>query len=348
MFNARRMQVLLIAVAVVLGRGPTLAEDTFRYPEASHGKGELQYHGEVPVLIVRGSRAEMGRQIGTLALKPAAKVLELIEGFADRQIPKNVRPFVDVAAKSMYDRFPDEYRQELESMAKAAKVDIRTVIIANTIIDLKEMIGCSSLIVGGERSATGEPLYGRNLDLPYVKGLAEFSLLIVYVPDDANAFAMPNLPGFLMLPSGINEKGLALGTQSVGKPADGSPRFEPTGLASAVAARRVLESCDDVPSARKWLEENRLSRGVSIAACDPKNHGVIEVTTRRALFRGGGDGFCCATNHFRCPELAANTDCWRYARLENTFEKKRVSVKDVAASMKDNESGQEYRAYDDL
>ncbi len=137
-----------------------------------------------------------------------------------------------------------------------------------------------------------------------------------YVPNNGHAFAMPNLLGFLMLASGMNDCGLALGSQSVGPPRDGSPRFSPTGIASAVAGRRLMEECTDVDAVNHWLEANRLVRCVSIASCDPGRQAVFEVTTRRVLTRRNDDGVCCATNHFRVAELAPNTDCSRYSRLE--------------------------------
>ena len=46
------------------------ADDAFRYPEASHGKGELKYINEIPVLLLEGSLEETGDQWGALALKP--------------------------------------------------------------------------------------------------------------------------------------------------------------------------------------------------------------------------------------------------------------------------------------
>lgn len=325
---------VLIAILSQLLSSPAVAGDLFRYPEGQHGRGELRYFGDVPVLVVRGSHAEMGEQIGVLALKPAAKVVDLINCFADRQIPGNVRPIADFAMQAMYTNFPEEYRDELEAMAKGAGVDKKSLVLANTIIDLEELVGCSSLLVSAARSTTNGPLYGRNMDMPYVEGLPEFSLLIVYQPDDGHAFAMPNLPGFLMLASGMNDKGLALGAQSVGSPRDGSPRFSATGIASAVAGRRLMEECGDVAAAGKWLEENRLSRGISIAASDPQEQAVFEVTTRRAFTRQGDDGLCCATNHFRSPELAPVTECWRYSHLEATGKLDKLGVKEVADSMK--------------
>lgn len=334
-FRPRMRRFLLLTALVVMSLSTRAIEGAnFRYPEGRHGRGELRYHEGVPVLIVRGSHAEMGEQIGVLALKPAAKAIELVNGFANRQVPAHMRPIADFAMQALYANFPAEYREELEAMAKAAGVEKKSLVMANTIIDLQELVGCSSLLVSATRSTTKGPLYGRNMDLPYVEGLAEFSLLIIYKPDAGHAFAMPNLPGFLMLASGMNDSGLALGSQSVGIPRDGSPRFSPTGIASAVAGRRLMEKCEDVATAGQWLAKNRLARSVSIAACDPKQQAVFEVTTQRLFSRKGDDGLCCATNHFRSPELAKETDCWRYSRLDAARKLDRLSVKEVADFMK--------------
>ena len=327
---------LVLLGFIGLGTCPLPADTAgdFRFPEGKHGRGELRYFGSVPVLIVRGSHAEMGEQIGVLALKPASKVVKLVDGFADRQISKSMRPMADLAMQALYANFPAEYREELEAMAQAAGVDVKSLVMANTIIDLQELVGCSSLLVAANRSATNGSLYGRNMDLPYVEGLAEHSLLIVYKPNAGHAFAMPNLPGFLMLASGINDAGLALGSQSVGVAQDGSPRFSPTGIASAVAGRRLMEQCVDITTASKWLKENRLTRSVSIAACDPTQQSVFEVTTQRLFIRKSGDGVSCATNHFRTPELARRTECARYSHLDAVRKIDRVGVGEVSESLK--------------
>jgi len=133
-------------------------------------------------LIVRGSHAEMGEQIGVLALKPAAKAIELVNGFANRQVPAHMRPIADFAMQALYANFPAEYREELEAMAKAAGVEKKSLVMANTIIDLQELVGCSSLLVSATRSTTKGPLYGRNMDLPYVEGLAEKNERIRQIP----------------------------------------------------------------------------------------------------------------------------------------------------------------------
>src|SRR5439155_1545844 len=102
-------------VKVATAAGP----DGLKGHRSVGGKGELRYVKEVPVLIVRGSHAEMGEQIGNLALKPAAKIVDLVNEYANQHVPKGVRPIADIAVKAMYDKFPKEYRNELEAMAAA-------------------------------------------------------------------------------------------------------------------------------------------------------------------------------------------------------------------------------------
>lgn len=338
MFKQVRFSYPIVAVFLLTWISSVEA-GSFRFPEAQYGKGELRYIQGIPVLSVRGTHAEMGEQIGKLALKPAAQIIEMINGYATRGVPENVRPAANLIIQAMVARFPKRYREELQAMAAAAGVDESALMMANTIIDLEEMVGCSSLLVSGARSTTGGPLYGRNVDMPYVKGIADFSLLIVYHPEGGNSFAMPNLPGFLMLMSGMNCQGLAMGSQSVGVPRDGSGRFSPLGISSAVAGRTLMEGCSNVNEARAWLEENHLMRCVSIAACDPHQQLVMEVTTKRILPREPKDGLVYATNHFRRPELGGDYPCWRYKRLEGSQKWDHLGVREVAAYMKSVNQG---------
>ncbi len=336
----KHVRIACPLIALCLLACSTLAHaQAFRFPEANHGNGELRYVQGIPVLTVRGTHAEMGEQIGKLALKPAAQIIDMINSYATRGVPQNVRPAANLVVSTMVARFPKRYRDELNAMAEAAQVDKSALFMANTIIDLEEMVGCSSLLVDKDRSTTGGTLYGRNVDMPYIKGIADFSLLIVYHPDKGHAFAMPNLPGFLMLMSGMNCKGLAMGSQSVGIPRDGSGRFSPLGISSSVAGRTLMEGCADVDEAQSWLQKDHLMRCVALAACDPQQQTVLEITTKRVLPRNPKDGLVYATNHFRHPELGGNYQCWRYARLEQSRRWDRLGVGEVAAYMKSVNQG---------
>ena len=80
--------VVLIATMVLCGTAARAA-NRFRYPEAKHGKGELRYVNGLPVLLVQGSPAEIGDQVGTLALKPGQRCTQT-------EVRPNAQPFNDV------------------------------------------------------------------------------------------------------------------------------------------------------------------------------------------------------------------------------------------------------------
>lgn len=324
----------LLIFFIAAQASPASAADAFRYPVARHGKGDLRYIDKVPVLILRGTPAEMGDQLGTLAMKPAAKVMELFEGFAAQQIPANTRPLTDIAARAHYNKFPAKYREELEAAAKVSGVQLQSLILANTIGDLQQIVGCSSLVVSRHRSTTKGPLLGHNIDIPFIDGLAQYSLLIIWQPEGTHAFAMPTLPGFMALGGGMNSKGLAWGTHGVPGAKDGSPRFDPNKTSSVVAARRTMEECDSFAAARIWLNRNRMATHVSVAVSDPKHQGVLEITSQSLYLRDAVDGICCATNHFRAPELATDLDCWRYPLLFPGEKVERLAVQDVGSHLK--------------
>src|SRR5438309_2313655 len=46
----------------------------FRYPEGRHGRAELRYQGEVPVLRVAGTPEEIGEQVGVLGVRAAPRM----------------------------------------------------------------------------------------------------------------------------------------------------------------------------------------------------------------------------------------------------------------------------------
>src|SRR3712207_6948997 len=50
---------------------------SFRFPEARHGKGQLKYVNELPVLSLEGTPEELGEQAGVLAVRPGAQLLNL-------------------------------------------------------------------------------------------------------------------------------------------------------------------------------------------------------------------------------------------------------------------------------
>src|SRR5437588_11726834 len=100
--------VLLAAVVP----SATAADKPFRYPEGTHGKGSLKYVNGIPVLTVEGTPEEIGEQMGTLAGKPAAKLLtypkEVLKIFG----VSLTWPLLVKEANAMVPNFPKDYLKE--------------------------------------------------------------------------------------------------------------------------------------------------------------------------------------------------------------------------------------------
>jgi hypothetical protein len=320
---------ILTAIAFLAAVSPAIAAEKFRFPEGKHGNGELRYIDGLPVLTVAGTPEEIGEQVGTLALKPSWEVVKTFRKYLEATDSEKVYPLLVVAAKAMYAQFPEEYRRECDAMCKAAGVDRDLIILANTFLDIKQLGGCSGLLVSAERSTTGKPLYGRNLDFNPVGRITESELVIIYRPAGKLAFALVTFPGLLATGSGMNESGLALGSHLVAETGDGSAPFNPKGTASVIATRRVFEECRSVADVEKWLRAHPLASMANVAACDSRAQAVFEISTKTVAVRRPVDGLVAVTNHFRDKGLAVDLECRRFTALEKSRDLKQLAVADV-------------------
>jgi hypothetical protein len=328
-----RLRVVAVALLLLIAPLAARAAEPFRYPEARHGKGELRYVHGIPVLTVEGTPEEVGEQIGVLALKPGAPLLGVVKDFMKQIGLGAAWPVLALAAHNMETQFPPDYRKELNAAARASGVDRDTLILANVFYDLTRLVGCSTLIVGAERSATKAPLFGRNLDFAPIDNVQHYGLVVVYRPRGKHAFASITYPGIFGCMSGMNDAGLCVAALQVDSTADGSPKLDPKGMPLLFEFRRVMEECRTVVEAERLLRSLRRTTTINLAVCDPKGGAVFEITPKSLVVRRPEDGFCPCTNHFRSKELATSTKCWRYDALEKSRALPTLDLAAVARAM---------------
>jgi isopenicillin-N N-acyltransferase like protein len=306
---------------------------TFRYPEAKHGNGSLKYINGIPVLTVQGTPEEIGEQKGALAVKPGARLLKYPRELLKAHGVDVAWPVIVKTGLGMYDHFPTDYQKELEAAAKASDVDKETFIVGNTLFDIKKFIACSTLVVEADRSATKQPLFGRNLDFPPLGYLQEYTLVEVCRPDGKHAFASVGFPGMLGCLSGMNDAGLTVAVLEVYASADDSARLNTKGVPYALCFRKLLEDCTTVDEAEKALKEMKRTTLVNLAICDKTSAAVLEITPDHVNRRDADKGICACTNHFRTKGLAVSLECGRYATLEKSQEIKRLDLDDLAKKL---------------
>jgi hypothetical protein len=262
---------------------------------------------------VAGTPEEIGEQLAVLSVQPAPRLLDfpadLVRHFVRSRLLARilVRRAVRLGGRLLA-QFPEAPGRELDAMI-ATGLDRDRMVLGNTLYDLKnirpsQVLGCSSLIVPAARSATGGPLFGRNVDFYGLGYLHEYSLVTAR-PRTSRTLAYVTLgfPGLLGCTSGMNEAGLALASHEVyGVP--GPRRYNPRGVPFTLAYRRVLEECTHTGDVAPLLRGIERTTSTLLVVCDRDGGRVLEVTPDHVIeYPPEGDVITC-TNHYRSPELA--------------------------------------------
>jgi isopenicillin-N N-acyltransferase-like protein len=320
---------LIVLPLVTLFAAAAAASTPFQYPEARRGTGELRTIHGIPVLTVTGSPEEIGTATGLLTKSAAEGLFGYFDDLLKRSRLDAAWPWLVKSSEGMLTRFPAAYRAELEAGVKAAGLPRDKVVVANCLWDIKKL-GCSTLFVAPGRSATGQPLMGRNFDFPTLGVLQKYSLVIVARPDGKHAFASVGFPGLVGVVSGMNDAGLSIATLDVTATGDGAPPFDLSGTPLILTFRRILEECTTVAEAEALLRSVKRTTLMNLAVGDAAGAGVVfELTPKSVGVRKAEEGICCCTNHFRTDGLAVNTRCGRFEALSKAKDTPKLGLKDV-------------------
>jgi predicted choloylglycine hydrolase len=139
--------------------------------------------------------------------------------------------------------------------------------------------------------------------------------------------------------SAMNADGLVIGQNDVYGAADGSPNVNLENTPTAVLARRILEECSAIPQAERVLQKDKPASRSIFVTCDKKGGAAIEVTPKTVVLRREANGFCVATNHFRCKELSVKNFCRRGTILAEAAQVEKLGVADVAKKLHEVHQG---------
>ena len=92
-----------------------------------------------------------------------------------------------------------------------------------------------------------------------------------------------------------------------------------------------METCGSFDDFDRWIRgHSRTGQGL-LLACDQKQQGIYELTTKNVGVRKPDEGLVYCTNHYRLAPMALpNPKCWRYEKLETGRNIKQLGVGDVA------------------
>ena len=215
--------------------------------KTAHGV-RAKLDGVRDVLVLEGSPEEMGTAHGQLMkdeieilrarIFAAAAVASLQKGesFIEQtdEAVKRTRPFV-----------PERFYQEMDALAESLGYERQDVYRLNNFM---ELFHCSGVAVKGKASKDGRVIHARVLDYMREIGLQESSTIIVFIPNNKNAWISVSYSGFVGTVTAMNEKGLAIGEMGGG----GEGKWD--GLPMAFMMRRVVEECETVDEAIELMK----------------------------------------------------------------------------------------------
>jgi isopenicillin-N N-acyltransferase-like protein len=251
-----------------------------------------------PLIRVKGTHREMGRQIGEAMreqvtrsisnandlIRRAYDELQLTWDGAQIQARKYM-PF----AQERYSK----YVAELEGIAEGANVALVDLAVLNALeavtMDALHLTKCTSMAVNEERTADGHVLMAHNEDwLPE----DEQDVFVIHAtPDDEPPFLAMTYGG--LLPNvGFNAYGIGQACDSV------HPNDSRIGIPRVIASRAILAARTPGEAIRRMLVPHRAAGYNYLLAHPGGEIYSVEVSARRFAILYAEDGYLAHTNHY--------------------------------------------------
>jgi hypothetical protein len=326
----RRLFIRLAAVAAAsLGISCKAVDGVLAYEEigkrmrrpARVDGAWMDVYGRVPVVHVRGTPRDMGRQYGTLLAEPLRALHRSVHAFLGEKRRTRLLAY----AERHEQHLPAAVREELQAMSDASGVPYVELVALNVVPKL----ACSGLAVWGEaRAASADGpdgaalIMGRNADYFSLGFTDRGMLVVVRRPSEGAATAGVNFLGMVGAFTGINAHGVAFGNMLVFNAA--GPVAQPDGLTIQLAMRLVAEQSTTAQGMTSALCSQRHVIPMNVMLADATEALVLELAVGRSEVRRGERGVLVATNYFRTPGLrSASQPCRRFDTLTAAAERHR-------------------------
>jgi len=256
-------------------------------------------------LELSGTPGERGRQHGQGAARDLRRLRQaLLRYLARLSFYGGALPcyaILTFLARGFWPFIPPRLQEEMRGVAAGAHVGLGTVLLINVLDDLgNNSPRCSALAAGGERTAQGRWLMGRNLDYPlFINEMIRFQTLFLMEPDQGLPVASIAWPGYVGVCTGINKAGVALAQLSA-MSRDRTLRGAP----AALRFRQALETEATLTGAAARILTARGTMGNNLMLCAPGEAAVLELSARRGFLRLPQEGLITVTNHYQSAAMA--------------------------------------------
>ena len=192
-------------------------QESASLPEPAAEKGRKVMYGPVPVVELRGTWREMGRQYGRLMITELQEVYAFTELIIEAQIGNAGKADRIISTQTV--QTPYRISEFFEGAAETSGFTVQQLQQINAVERIAGLPQCSAAMVWGDYAAGSSVVIGRNYDYSDIfSELHNDVAVTVYHPaDGALATATIGYAGEIYAVNGINEKGIFLELNN-GKP----------------------------------------------------------------------------------------------------------------------------------
>jgi isopenicillin-N N-acyltransferase-like protein len=265
---------------------------------------EVPVHPTPPPLVrVRGTHREMGRQIGEACRRQVQHSIEngralLVSAYQQLELTWEgariqARKYIPFAQE----RYP-QYVEEMAGIAEGANVDFDDLAVINAMeavtMDALHLTRCTSMAVNDDRTADGHVLLAHNED--WVPEDEDDVFVVHATPKQGPPFLAMTYGG--LLPNiGFNAYGVAQMCDSV------YPNDSRIGTPRVIVSRAVLASRTPDEAIRHMLSAQRAAGYNHVLVHESGELYSVEVSARRFAILYGEDGYIVHTNHYLSPRM---------------------------------------------
>jgi len=238
----------------------------------------------IAVVKFSGTPEEMGRQHGTL-LKDAVRynMSRTLHGVGFISTVQTGKWFPKELANTWtaQEKFvPERFVREIDAVADAAGIPREWGRSVNV---FPEIFHCSGLAVRGKASVNGTLYHGRILDYMTQIGLQNTAAIMVFEPNDGNAWMSVGYAGMCSTVSAMNEKGLAMGEMG------GRGEGYLDGIPMSLMMREIMERFETTEEALDWMKATPRTCEYFYVLSDAKTKnmaGIASYSSKLAQERG--------------------------------------------------------------
>ncbi len=266
------MNIRIVLAAVIIITSLAL-------PSSAQADGKLTSVGtgkdQIPLLVVKGTPYEMGRQHGELikdqVRELSAHLLKSIQASDPKRFTDQA---LDDAWAQVAPHTDPRFKEELKGLADGSGVSLKLLQRAHTIPVIADY-SCSSIAAWGQATKDGHLYQTRNLDWEMGLRVQEFPLIVVYLPDEGIPHVSITFAGCIGANTGMNAEGIVL--SEMGDSPGSEYPFDLNGVHFTTLFRNVLYDADGLDQAVDIFKNAKRIKKYHYVVGDGKNGRAVKM-----------------------------------------------------------------------